>query len=47
MALYRIVEPCGGRILIDGVDVLAVGLADLRSKLSLVPQVCKAALWLN
>lgn len=39
MALYRIVEPSGGRILIDGVDVGRLGLADLRSRLALVPQV--------
>lgn len=39
MALYRIIEPCGGRILIDGMDTSTIGLWDLRSKLSLVPQV--------
>lgn len=39
MALYRIIEPCGGRILIDGIDTSTIGLWDLRSKLSLVPQV--------
>ena len=40
MALYRIVEPSGGRILIDGVDIASIGLFDLRSRLALVPQVC-------
>ena len=39
MALFRIVEPCGGRILIDGLDVSRMGLTDLRSRLALVPQV--------
>ena len=39
MALYRIVEPAGGRILIDGIDVATIGLFDLRSRLALVPQV--------
>lgn len=38
LALFRIVEPCGGRVLIDGVDTARVGLRDLRSRLSLVPQ---------
>ncbi|KAK9823485.1 hypothetical protein WJX72_003089 [[Myrmecia] bisecta] len=38
MALFRIVEPCGGRIVIDGIDVGSIGLHDLRSKLALVPQ---------
>ncbi|KAJ9526631.1 hypothetical protein QJQ45_017605 [Haematococcus lacustris] len=38
ITLYRLVEPCGGAIIIDGVDVAAIGLKDLRSRLSLVPQ---------
>ncbi|KAK9847067.1 hypothetical protein WJX84_012280 [Apatococcus fuscideae] len=38
MALYRIVEPSGGRILIDGIDIASIGLFDLRSRLALVPQ---------
>ena len=38
MALFRIVEMEAGRIEIDGVDVRALGLHTLRSRLSIVPQ---------
>ena len=38
LALYRIVEPYAGRIVIDGIDVQSIGLYDLRSRLALVPQ---------
>jgi ABC-type multidrug transport system fused ATPase/permease subunit len=38
LALYRIVEPSHGRVIIDGIDVSTIGLKDLRSRLALVPQ---------
>ena len=36
-ALFRLTEP-EGKILIDGIDTKCVGLHDLRSKISLIPQ---------
>ena len=39
MALFRIVEPCGGRVTMDGVDTSTVGLDDLRqSRIAIIPQ---------
>ncbi|KAJ3215679.1 hypothetical protein HDU67_000147 [Dinochytrium kinnereticum] len=38
LALFRMVEPSGGRVTIDGVDVSEIGLADLRGGLTIIPQ---------
>lgn len=37
-ALFRLVEPAGGRIVVDGIDISGIGLHDLRSRLGIIPQ---------
>ena len=37
-ACFRFVEPWGGRIVVDGIDTTQVGLYDLRSRLTIIPQ---------
>ncbi|KAK1417853.1 hypothetical protein QVD17_26987 [Tagetes erecta] len=36
--LFRIIEPASGEILIDGINISSIGLHDLRSRLSIIPQ---------
>ncbi|KAK6934571.1 ABC transporter type 1, transmembrane domain [Dillenia turbinata] len=36
--LFRIVDPAAGQIQIDGLNILSIGLHDLRSRLSIIPQ---------
>ena len=39
LALFRIIEAAGGYIAIDGIKISDLGLHDLRSKLTIIPQV--------
>ena len=43
LALFRILERAGGRILVDGIDIATIGLQDLRSRLTIIPQVISKA----
>ena len=38
MAVTRIVELCGGKIEIDGVDISKIDIEDLRSSITMIPQ---------
>lgn len=38
IGLFRLVEACGGGIIIDDIMIGEIGLRDLRSRLSIIPQ---------
>nr|CAB3486519.1 unnamed protein product [Digitaria exilis] len=37
-ALFRLVEPAEGKMIIDGIDICTLGLHDLRSRFGIIPQ---------
>lgn len=39
LCLFRLLEAAGGEITIDDVKIAEIGLHDLRSKLTIIPQV--------
>ena len=38
LALFRIIEAAEGSIVIDGVDIASLGLHELRSRITIIPQ---------
>ncbi|KAF9150322.1 hypothetical protein BG015_007856, partial [Linnemannia schmuckeri] len=38
ISLFRFMDPVGGTITIDGIDICKIGLQDLRSNLTIIPQ---------
>ncbi|KAJ7155701.1 multidrug resistance-associated ABC transporter [Mycena filopes] len=38
LCFFRFVEPVGGKIVVDGLDIAHIGLTDLRSRLTIIPQ---------
>ena len=47
LALFRILESAGGRIVIDDIDISKIGLQDLRSRLTIIPQVSGKMIFLT
>ena len=45
LALFRILEPASGYIHIDGLDITSLGLHQLRSAITIIPQVCITSLY--
>ncbi|CAG8710961.1 19795_t:CDS:2, partial [Racocetra fulgida] len=38
LAMFRFVEPSDGKILVDEIDISSVGVEDLRSRITIIPQ---------
>ncbi|CAG8544937.1 5702_t:CDS:2, partial [Racocetra fulgida] len=38
LSLFRLIEAAGGAIIVDGMDISRIGLYDLRSRLTIIPQ---------
>ncbi|CAG8459975.1 16431_t:CDS:10 [Acaulospora morrowiae] len=38
LSLFRFIEPSGGHISIDGIDISSIGVEDLRSRITIIPQ---------
>ncbi|CAG8435018.1 7255_t:CDS:10 [Diversispora eburnea] len=38
LSLFRFIEPSEGKIFIDGIDVSTIGVEDLRSRITIIPQ---------
>ncbi|EJU00344.1 multidrug resistance-associated ABC transporter [Dacryopinax primogenitus] len=38
LSFFRFVEPYEGKIVIDGIDITKIGLTDLRSRITIIPQ---------
>ncbi|CAI2162126.1 5755_t:CDS:10 [Funneliformis geosporum] len=38
LTLFRFMEPCEGKIYIDGIDISSIGVYDLRSRITIIPQ---------
>ena len=38
LAMFRILEAAGGAIVVDGVNISSIGLDDLRSRITIIPQ---------
>ena len=43
LALFRIIEAVQGVIQIDGVNIADIGIQDLRSRITIIPQV--SSIW--
>ena len=47
LALFRIIEAADGAITVDGMEIGRMGLEDLRSRLTIIPQVSAVVYLLN